>query len=282
MQQPEILVVAFALSGLTYYLAGLMMTMPKEEWVAWGYLMRNDSIIGMIAVGSISAIHMLLLFVQNMVSESAGGLQNPDLAYEQIMAQLILFDSALVVLYSFASGVPFLAGFTSILQHPIQVLTGSIIIWTVLHMANQFIPIIFLMLFSAGLALWSVPFRIGRSAGASLMALSMVLFVGLPLIAPIAIWLEYEILDEDALRDIAEKADSLKVDDGTNEEQNFLVTFFMDITKGIAQTIGAIIISLIIFPVMYLALLGLIAKGVSHVIGGSGKTISLGRFGLNG
>ena len=70
MQQPEILLIALSLAGLSYFLAGLMMNLQKKELVVWGVIMRNDSIIAMIAVGVVGSIKVLMDYVQRLVVES--------------------------------------------------------------------------------------------------------------------------------------------------------------------------------------------------------------------
>jgi hypothetical protein len=285
MEHTEILLVAFALAGLTYYLAGLMMTLPKEEWVAWGYTMRNDSIIAMVSIGSVSAIQVLLEFVQNMISESTGSaLILPNQAITSILAQLVTLDVALVGIVAIVSAVPFLAGFSIVLGHitgpAISTVTGSILLWTSVQLFTQAIPTLFLTLFSIGLVMWSLPFRIGRSAGSTMMALSMVLFVGLPLAAPSAVWIQGQVINSGEMDQLIKTIQSL---DPNIITSHFATDFIIKrLAEQLTRVIGGIIIAYIIFPILYFALLALFTKAIANLIGGSARLISFGRLGLHG
>ncbi|MBI3841578.1 MAG: hypothetical protein HY295_00245 [Thaumarchaeota archaeon] len=278
MEQPEILLVAFALSGLTFFLSPLMMAMPKKELVAWGILLRNDSIIAMIAIGTVSSIQLLLEFVQKMITQSAGSaLATPASAYGMIMGQLVGIDAALIAIVGLVSAVPNLQGFSILLGHmlgpSISAVTGSIVLWTVLQAISNVMPTLFLTLFSAGLCLWSTPFRIGRQAGSSIMSLAMVLFVGLPLAAPSAIWMENYVLtshDLDNLTGISNNMQSNILD--PSFLSNLIITNLAEI---IARVLSGLVIALIVFPVMFLALLGFFARSLSMLIGGSPEMLPL-------
>lgn len=285
MEQTEILLVAFALAGLTYYLAGLMMTLPKEEWVAWGSIMRNDSIIAMVAIGSVSAIQILLEFVQNMVSESAGSaLISPNQAIAGILAQLITLDALLVGIVAIVSAVPVLAGFSIVLGHitgpAISTVTGSILLWTSVQILTQIIPTLFLTLFSIGLVMWSMPFRIGRQAGSTMMALSMVLFIGLPLAAPSAVWLQNQVINSGEMDQLIQTIQSLDPKILSPHFATDLIT--KKLAEYLTRVIGGIIVAFIVFPILYFALLGLFTKAIANLIGGSANLISFRRLGLRG
>lgn len=284
MEQPEFLLVAFALSGLTYYLAGLMMTLPKEEWVRWGFVMRNDSIIAMIAIGSVSAVQILLEYVQNLISESAGSsLILPNQAMGAIMGQLIALDAALVGIVAVISAVPFLAGFSIILGHitgpAISAVTGAILLWSTVQILTQLIPTIFLTLFSVGLVLWSIPFRLGRNAGAGLMAIAMVLFIGLPLMAPVAVWVQDQVIHSNEFDELIKTSKAFDADIGPNYVADVLIK---KLAEQLTRVVGGIIVAFIVFPVLYLALLGAFTKAIASLIGGGGRSISIKGLGLHG
>ena len=272
MEQPEILLVAFALSGLTFFLSALMMTLQKRELVAWGMLLRNDSIIAMIAIGTVSSIQLLLEFVQKMITGSAGSaLATPASAYVMIMGQLVGIDAALIAIVALVSAVPNLQGFSILLGHmlgpSISAVTGSIVLWTVLQAISNVMPTLFLTLFSAGLCLWSTPFRIGRQAGSSIMSLAMVLFVGLPLAAPSAIWIESYVMTSSDLNNLTGAADSLH---SSILNPNFLSNLIItNLAELIARVLSGLVIALIIFPVMFLALLGFFTRSLAVLLGGS-------------
>jgi len=279
MEQPEILLVAFGLSSLTFFLSALMMTLQKKELVAWGILLRNDSIIAMIAIGAVSSIRLLLEFVQKMISESAGStLATPGLAYGQVMAQLVGIDAALITIVGLVSAVPTLQGFSILLGNmlgpAISAVTGSIILWTVLQAIGNVMPTLFLTLFSAGLCLWSTPFRLGRKAGSSIMSLAMVLFVGLPLAAPSAIWIESYVMTNSDLNNLTGAADSLH---SNILNPNFLSSFIItNLAELIARVLSGLVIALIIFPVMFLALLGFFTRSLATLLGGSASLLPMG------
>lgn len=286
MEQPELLLAAFALAGLTYYLAGLMMSLPKQEWAAWGHLMRSDSIIAMVAIGSVSAIQLLIGYVQKIIMDSGGsGLVQPNQAFLAIMSQLAAIDVALIAIVGFVSVLPSMSGFATVLGSmfgpAISVVTSAMILWTLIQMIGQIITVLFLTLFSIGLLLWSMPFRIGRAAGSSIIALSIVLFVGLPLAGPIAIWLQGYIITSDDISSLTRNSEILKNADILDPD--YLSKYlFVNITDILARVVGSVVVALLVFPVLYMALLGIFVTAIANLIGGSSKLASLGRFGLNG
>lgn len=277
--ESEILLVAFALSGLTFFISPLMMTLQKKELVAWGMILRNDSIIAMIAIGSVSSIQLLLEFVQKLITESAGSsFLTPDASYGIIMAQLVGIDAALITIVGLVSAVPTLQGFSILLGNmlgpAISTVTGSIILWTVLQVMSKIVPILFLTLFSVGLVLWSMPFRIGRQAGSSIISLAMVLFVGLPLAAPAAIWIENYVMTSSDLSGLTNSASNLHAN---ILDPNFLSNLIVTNLVGlIARVLSGLVISLIIFPVLFLALLGIFTRSIASLFGGSSSLISFG------
>lgn len=278
MDQPEILLVAFSLAGLTFFLSPLMMTLQKRELVAWSIILRNDSVITMIGIGTVSSVQILLEFVQKLIAESAGSsLTTSGLAYAAIMAQLVAIDSALVAIVGIVSTIPALQGFSimigQMLSGPISAVTGAIILWTLLQILSNVIPGLFLTLFSIGLVLFSIPFRMGRQAGSSMMALSMVLFIGLPLAAPAAIWLESYVMTSDDLSNLTGLSKKIQL--------NLLDPLFLtkliavNLSELVARLLAGLIIALIVFPVMYLALLGIFARSLATLLGGSSSFLPI-------
>jgi len=273
MEQPEALVVAFSLASLTYFLSPLMMNLHKKELVAWGIILRNDSLIAMIGIGSVSAIQLLLGFVQQLVAESSGSsITSSGIAYTEVMAQLTAIEVAFVSIMAVTSVLPTMQGFSIIIGYvlgpAISATTGAIILWVILQSLSNVMPTLFLTLFSTGLLLWSIPFRIGRGAGSHLMALSMVLFVGLPLAAPSAMWIESYVLTSSDLNNLTGLSDTIPTNYlSPSFLSSFLTANFADI---IARVIAGTTIALIIFPALFLALLGIFARSVARLIGGSG------------
>jgi len=271
MEQPEILLVAFSVAVLTYFLSPLMMTIPKVEIAKWGAIMRNDSIISMIAIGSVSSIQLLLEFVQKMMADMTGSSTvNSSHAFATILSQLVVIDTALVGIVGILSTVPALQGIGIVMGHvlgpAISSVTGSIILWTTLQMVGNIMPVLFLTMFSIGLCLFSIPFRLGRKSGAFTIALSMVFFVGLPMAAPIALWLEgylFTSSDLDGLSGISKTKPEKLLD--LDFLRNFLIG---KITEVVARIVGGVVIALIVFPTLYIGLLFVMARSLASVIGG--------------
>lgn len=278
MEQAEILLVAFALSGLTFFLSPLMMTIPKIEIARWGVILRNDSIISMIAIGTVSSVQLLLGFVQKMVAEAAGSsLTSPSLAFAAIMGQLVTIDAALVAIVGIVSAIPNFQGFSILLGHmlgpSISAVTGAIVLWSAIQSLSNVMPTLFLTLFSVGLCLWSIPFRIGRQVGAFIVSLAMVLFVGLPLAAPVALWLEGYVFTSNDLNNLSGFASTIpKNVSSPNFLTNLLAAKLADL---IARVLAGIVIALIVFPMVFLGFLGFITRSVAVLIGGSTKTLFL-------
>lgn len=273
MEQSDALVVAFSLASLTYFLSPLMMNLHKKEWVAWGILLRSDALIAMISIGAVSATQLLLGFVQQLVAESSGfSLVSSGVAYAEIMAQLTAIEVAFVSIMAVTSVLPTMQGFSIIIGYvlgpAISATTGAIILWVILQSLSNVIPTLFLTLFSTGLLLWSIPFRIGRGAGSHLMALSMVLFIGLPLTAPSALWIENYILTSSDLDNLTGLSNTIP----TNHfDPSFLSSFLTaNLADIIARVIAGTTIALVIFPALFLGMLGIFARSVAGLIGGSG------------
>lgn len=286
MDQPELLLAAFAIAGLTYFLAGLMMTLQKEEWVAWGQIMRWDSIVAMVAIGSVSAIQLLIGFVQELIVKSGGSaLIQPNQAFLAITGQLLAIDAVLVTIVGLVSALPSLSGFAIVLGHmfgpAISIVTSAIIFWTLIQIIGQIITVLFLTLFSIGLLLWSIPFRIGRAAGSSIIALSIVLFVGLPLAAPIGIWIQGYIITSDDVGELTRKSQILE--NTSILDPSYLTKYlFVNITDLVARVVGSVVVALLVFPMLYMTLLGIITKALANLIGGSTRLTSFRRIGLGG
>ena len=279
MEQSDTLVIAFSLAILTYFLSPLMMNVYKKEWVAWGITMRNDALVAMVAIGSVSLIKSLLDFVQSLITQSAGSsLATSGVAFAEVMTQLTGIEVALVAVMAVVSAIPLTSfqGIVIILGHvlgpAISASTGAIILWVVLQSLSNIMPTLFLTMFSSGLVLWSIPFRIGRSVGSYLMALAMVLFVGLPLAAPAAIWIENYVLTSSDLGNLSGLADRIPKNNPI-PLGNFIA---VNIVELVARVIAGVIVALIVFPALFLAMLGVLARAVANLIGGSSGGFSLG------
>ncbi|NIP61290.1 MAG: hypothetical protein GWN01_10315 [Nitrosopumilaceae archaeon] len=279
MQQPEILLISFSLAGLSYFLSGPMMMLQKKELVAWGIILRNDSIIAMVAVGVVASIKLLVDFVQGLIVDSAGSaLKSNPQAFAEVMSQLVIIDTALITIVGFVSAAPQLQGFGILLGNmmgpAVSAVTTSIFIWTALQTMSNVMPTLFLTIFSISLVLWSIPFRVGRQAGAFGMALSMVLYVGLPLAAPAAIWVETYVLTSDDLNNLTGLADKVKLN---ILDPNFFTKFIIThLTEVLARLVSAIMVALIAFPLAYLGFLGLVTTSLASLLGARGKSIRMG------
>ena len=279
MEQSDSLVIAFSLATLTYFLSPVMMNFHKKEFVAWGIILRNDALVAMVAIGSVSLIRLLLEFVQQLITQSAGSsLTTSGAAYTEVMAQLTGIEVALVAVMTVVSAIPLpsLQGIVIILGHvlgpAISASTGAIILWVVLQSLSNIMPALFLTMFSSGLVLWSIPFRVGRGVGSYLMALAMVLFVGLQLAAPAAIWLENYVLTSSDLNDLSGLADRIPKNNPI-PLGNFIA---VNIVELVSRVVAGMIVALIVFPALFLAMLGVFTRAIANLIGGSSGGFSLG------
>lgn len=146
MEQSEALVVAFSLASLTYFLSPLMMNLHKKEWVAWGIVLRNDSMIAMVAIGAVSFIQILLHFVQQLIVDSSGAsLTSSSIAYSEVMAQLTAIEIAFVSIMAVTSVLPTMQGLSIIIGYvlgpAISATTGSIILWVMLQSLSNVMPV---------------------------------------------------------------------------------------------------------------------------------------------
>ena len=178
--------VALALATLTYYVGVLLLAVPvPSKWAKrWGARLISDGFASAVLAFSLSTLFAAADAVRDMLGGSISE------AFYALTGKYFEF-SGLMLLAKFAGTVlsPFTFGIAS------AIAGVAVTLFSMLASAVATLITFFSMVYAArdvlaalGLALYAVPFRVGRSAGAALIAFSLVGSVLLPLFPK---WMEF-------------------------------------------------------------------------------------------
>jgi hypothetical protein len=176
MLQPyNLLLIASQLSVLTYYIGVLLYALPIPDYKVkrWAPLMIRDGIWTAILVVSFT----LLLNVSDLIASFSGyTLSSIAKLSDNIIATIFSYNFIIRVIAALVSLAP---GATSSLIYAAALplfLTQYTVLWAALTMLLLTLIIAEgkSLLAALGIALMAIPFRIGRSAGASLLAFALV------------------------------------------------------------------------------------------------------------
>ncbi len=246
------LYVAMNLSVLTYTIGTMIMALPipVHGLKKWGPKLIGDSIYSAVLVNVYGGI----LYIIQDVSQALG----VSWSYFNTWIQIIISEE--ISMYTFArsfSGLlssldPAVAVFFAPISYAISLLAG-IISATETFLVLAFIVNNYYGLFIAiGIALMSIPFRVGRGIGASLIAFSVVFEAGLPYLP-------------DFLQGLGMNPLDIEIGIPTSAGLSNGITYLTAILIPTAMT------SLIIMPLVYLGILSGLSIGLSSAIGGSQK-----------
>jgi hypothetical protein len=267
--------IAFALSLVTYFLAPLMRSIPKDEIAGWAIVLRNDALISMIAIGSVSALQALMKYVSAIVTSGLppSFTSNPTDAYLVILTQLGTIDGVLVLLIGAVSAIPLLSGVGVLLGNMLGSLamfvTNSIVLWSIIQLLSNTLQTLFLTFWGLGLIAWSMPYRIGRTLGSHILASMMVLSIGLPLAAPAALWVEQQLATHAIQKEFENFAGRL------TSNPLLILKLMSHLTMLVGKLIASVLIALLIFPLIYLSALGFLIRGLATLMGGSSPGLVL-------
>ena len=185
--------IAGALGGLTYTLGALIYALPVpfRKLKEWGPTMIKDGVYAMFWVAFYSVI-------VSLASSFFSSLWDSYLTWlYQMTFELVFFDTALSglsralpvikslsVTISFPKSFPRTPSVNSgtLLSLGSSFLSNGASLFTVLLALSLIVLENWELFLAIGVMLVSTPFRIGRSAGATLIAFSIVFYVGLPLL----------------------------------------------------------------------------------------------------
>lgn len=270
---------SYGLSALTWSLGILVQTMPvpRKEIRVWGPCLMMDSVISLFALGSVNLVQILMRWVSEMLNQSVGSpFNNPSIAMVTILSQLTMLDTALLLLISAVSATivlaPVASALSSMFSHSLTWVTTAIILWLIIQWILMVLPRVWVTAYTLGIVFFAIPFRIGRKLGTLLMATSIVLAIGLPLMPSIAIWLEGNFGYENSLRPLQDLLSQVQQNPLT------IVNLVATLPSIIGNLLVAVIISLLIFPFAYIFILSVLARSLSNVLGGAASGPSLSSF----
>jgi hypothetical protein len=271
---PELLGLALALAGLNASLSYVFWTAPlPKKWKLHALQLYSDAITINFLVFSISLVQIAVTNLSKMLSISLSGpMQAPLTSFSLIMFQLgklLASLLALAFLTSTFEGAEFIG---KPLGLAAQIIMADMILWTVIYIAIILILKYWTLLYSIGILFYSIPFRLARKAGSTLMASACVLAIGLPLLPDFALMLEWTVGFQPLLENFVSAVQ--------NPSPEVIITSLIinPILKALIQILAAIILSLIIFPVVYLWILSKIIRRLSQLIGGYSRELDLARW----
>ncbi|WP_149528580.1 DNA import protein CedA [Sulfuracidifex tepidarius] len=246
------LYVAMNLSVLTYTIGAMIMALPIpiHGLKKWGPRLIGDSIYSAVLVNVYGGI----LYLIQEISQALGvSWANFGTWIETVISEEIsIYTFVRAFSGLFSSLDPAIAIFFAPLSYVISILTG-IITATETFLVLAFIINNYYGLFIAlGIGLMSIPFRVGRGIGASLISFSIVFEAGLPYLPNFLQGLGMNPLD-------------IELGMPTSAQLNNALTYMTTILIPTAMT------SLLIMPLVYLGILSGLSMGLSYAIGGSQK-----------
>ncbi len=179
MSGDDLQLVAFNLALLTYNLGVVLYSLPipLKSIKRWGINLITDGISACIMISCFTLILDLTSFLQNLLGANWSNY------FTWIGGRIALIFSGFSVL-TYISGLlkyPYVSFLSSPINIVVGYLSATFSALRLLAFLGSFILTYHRYLMLLGIALYSIPMRIGKNAGAYLVAMSLVMYVGLPL-----------------------------------------------------------------------------------------------------
>lgn len=175
-----LLIVAYYLSILTFYIGTLIyaLPIPLTGLKRWAPRLITDAFYVMALLFSLSSITALTNIIQGVL----GGDWNFFLSYiKAAIAGRAYILVSLGLLRDLLAKTVFLSGIARLISMVINSIAASLYMLLIMYSLSVFVKYSFWTLLSLGLALMAIPFRISRGAGAFLIAFALVFNSALPL-----------------------------------------------------------------------------------------------------
>lgn len=174
-----LLLVSFHLSVLTYYLGTLIYALPVP-WRGlkkWGPEMIYD---GAVSATLVFAFTLIVAGVEYLRSLAGGGWEE---FYSWIMGRLGIIASYQLLASTIATALGSASGFSlsSLLWPHLRMLSQAAIVLNTLAALGLVVQRFHVRMLALGVLLYAIPFRAARTAGAALMAFTIVFYIALPL-----------------------------------------------------------------------------------------------------
>ncbi|MCE4615161.1 MAG: hypothetical protein F7B60_06510 [Desulfurococcales archaeon] len=173
--------VAFYLSFLTYYLGVLIYALPFPIYSLkrWGPNLIKDSILTFTLLVSIDFIKTGIIELAKILGSSWEGFYAwTDTTLDFLGQQRLL----LIAYYTAFKALKSLILYGDILGPVIRLVSYNMITISFMKISGYFFQSYWFALIAMGIMLIAMPFRLGRSAGAWLISLSIIFYIGLPLL----------------------------------------------------------------------------------------------------
>ncbi|QKQ99948.1 hypothetical protein GWK48_05750 [Metallosphaera tengchongensis] len=179
----EILAISQDLSSLTYFIGALIMALPLPVYglKRWGPRMIVDGIYASILVNLYESFLTLMENLGNMLGVNWAYYMN--WIYQLLLGELEVYTT-IKTIYSVAISAPY-SGFNPFLATIgllLSMISGFMSVTGTIIVISQLILNYSGLIISLGILLMSLPFRIGRSIGGSMIAFGIVFYLGLPLL----------------------------------------------------------------------------------------------------
>lgn len=264
-----LLALGHGLAWLMYVLGVLFQTLPlpRKSLKAWGPTLMVDAVIAEFALASAGFIESLINWISQMIQTTLGSPLNPTASFTIIVTELVAMDTTLVSIIALLSSVPelnLLAQMVGSMLNPaLTIVTSTLILWIILQFFASFIPNIWLTAYTLGVVFYAIPFRIGRRLGSYLLSSSIVLTIAIPLMPSLAMSLQSLLGYKLLLQPLQDALSSLQA----NPFEIFNIVFIL--STATPRIIAAMVISLVIFPPVFLFMVSAIIKGLANAIGGA-------------
>lgn len=265
----ELLALGHSLAWFTYVLGVLFQTLPlpRRSLKAWGPTLMVDAVIAELALASVGLVESLVSWISQTIQTALGSPLNPTASFVLILTELASMDAALISILVLISSVPELGLIAStvnnLLNPALTVVTSAIILWIILQFLASFLPSIWFTTYVLGLVFYALPFRIGRRLGSYLLSSSIVLTIAIPLMPSLAMSLQNLLGYKLLIQPLQDGLSSLQA----NPFEIFNMAFTL--ATAIPRIIAAVVISLTIFPPIFLFMLSTLIRGLANAIGGA-------------
>lgn len=272
--QGELLAVGHSMAALLYVLGLLFQTLPIPfpSIKAHGPQLMKDGVISEIAIASVSLVSLFVSWISEMFSTAVNMPVSPDVAFGIIITQLSAIAAAILLLIGTLSATvvfaPLAGAISSATSSILMVVTVALIVWTIVKAVGIIITSTWLSFYIFGLVMFALPFRIGRSVGAMLMAGALVAVIAIPIMPSVAVWLQSSIGYDTGVSPIEDTISKIK----KNSNPLLITRLLTQIPEMIANLMVAVVISTILFPFAYLLIVSMITRSVARLLGGSSGT----------
>ena len=257
--ETELLLIAQSLSILTYMLGVVVyaLPIPVSGLKRWAPRLVSDGIYALILV----TIYNIIVSVTDQLQVELTGSWNSYIDWiNNTMSTITTIYQYILLIIGALSTIPY-AGTLIQAVFPTwvvgSVLSGTLSFLSTLELISLFIYNNYRILIALGITLFALPFRIGRAIGASLIASSVVFYIGLPYMPTFLLNLGLSPVNPHNIY--------------VPPDQQITNTTVINTFQLIYQYVVPSVIGYVIFgPLIYLSILAGLSVGLANMIAGYG------------